>query len=137
MTQTIFSMRFVWSVPINKGMMWTNSNVETLRLYSETCSCDHLYPSIQRPLGHVVLFKRLPLFKDHFFLDSAVVCLILQVSLYNVQHGCETDVFSLFQPLQQRFAFHFRAAIKHPNPTFLQNRSPPNHFHLSSKRFFQ
>ena len=52
-------------------------------MYSETCSCDHLYSettSIQKPLGHVPIvalpcifssIKRPHLFKDHFILAQA------------------------------------------------------------------
>ncbi len=37
------------------------------------------------------------------------------------------------QPLYELFAFQYRAAIRHPNPTFLHNRSLPNYFQLSSE----
>ena len=69
-------------------------------LYSETCSCDHLYSettSIQRPLGRVPIvalpciftsIKRPPLFKDHFFWPKRGR--LIQVSLYMVPQGPNT-----------------------------------------------
>ena len=86
---SFFSYKQLICVQYQEPMSRKMERIPDRCMYSETCSCDHLYSEatcIQRPLGHVIvsivtLPCILPLFKDLFFWPKHV-CLI-QVLLYD------------------------------------------------------